>query len=126
MSNILKGKEPIQQIAKLMTLKDDLQGKIFKAVMYRKILLFDDLAVNNDVKGEEVYASPKVVEIYELINRYVEEFRYKPPKLIYEPVTMSAKNSGLYTQVHDFHANTQELMKDMLTQILEMEQLFQK
>jgi hypothetical protein len=115
MSNILKGKEPIQQIAKLMTLKDDLQGKIFKAVLYRKILLFDDLAVNNDVKGEEVYASPKVVEIYELINRYVEEFRYKPPKLIYEPVTLSAKNSGLYTQVHDFHASTQELMKDMLT-----------
>ena len=38
-------------------------------MMYRKCILFDDLAVNNDGKeGEDIYASPKVVEIYDKIN----------------------------------------------------------
>jgi hypothetical protein len=41
--------------------------------MYRKIMLFDDLSVNNDGKeGEEIYASPKVVEINNKIAEYVE------------------------------------------------------
>lgn len=94
--------------------------------MYRKIILFDDLSVNNDGKeGEDIYASPKVVEINDKINSYVEEFRYKPPKLIYEPVIVSGK-AGIYTQAHDNAAHTADTMKDMINQILEMEQLFQK
>ena len=105
MSNTLKGKEPIQQIAKLMTLKDDLQGQIFRGVMYRKIMLFDDLSVNNDGKeGEEIYASPKVVEINNKIAEYVEQYRFKPPRLIYEPIT--ASKPGLYTQANDFRYDT--------------------
>jgi hypothetical protein len=88
--------------------------------MYRKIMLFDDLSVNNDGKeGEEIYASPKVVEINNQILEYVERFRYKPPKLIYEPVTVS--NAGIYTQAHDFRQDTCETMKDMIGEILEME-----
>lgn len=125
MSNVLKGKEPIQLIAKLMTLKDELNGQIFTAIIYRKIILFDDLSVNNDGKeGEDIYASPKVVEINDRINRYVEEFRYKPPRLIYEPIENS--KPGIYTQAHDNGVHTAETLKDMIAQIIEMEQLFQK
>lgn len=82
-----------------MTLKDELLGQIFTSLMYRKIMLFDDLSVNNDGKdGEEIYASPKVVHIHNLINKYVEELNYKPPKLIYEPITvLSSFKSGIYT-----------------------------
>jgi hypothetical protein len=37
--------------------------------MYRKMMLFDDLSVNNDGKdGEDIYESPKVVEVYAKIN----------------------------------------------------------
>jgi hypothetical protein len=107
-----------------MTLKDELMGQIFKAVMYRKIMLFDDLSVNNDGKeGEEIYASPKVVEINNQILDYVERFRYKPPRLIYEPVTVS--KSGVYTQpaqaAQEYRQDTCETMKDMIGEILEME-----
>jgi len=80
--------------------------------MYRKIILFDDLSVNNDGKdGEEIYASPKVVEIHAKINNYVEELRYKPPKLIYEPVT--SQKPGIYTQ-YENRAHTAESLRDMI------------
>ena len=88
-------------------------------------MLFDDLSVNNDGKeGEEIYASPKVVEINNKIAEYVEQYRFKPPRLIYEPIT--ASKPGLYTQANDFRYDTQETMRDMVAEILEMEQLFQK
>ena len=57
--------------------------------MYRKVILFEDLSVNNDGNnGEETYASPKVVNIHQILNRYVEELGYKPPRLIYQPITV--------------------------------------
>ena len=106
-----------------MTLKDDLVCQIFTAVMYRKTILFEDLSVNNDGKeGEEIYVSPKVVEIYDRINKYQVELGFKPPKLIYEPVSVG--RSGLYTNKSDFRAETIETMKDMFREIVEMEQLF--
>jgi len=59
-------------------------------MMYRKEILFEDLSVSHDVKeGEEIYASPKIVEINKKINSYQEEFGYKPVRLIYEPITVS-------------------------------------
>ncbi len=125
MSNVLKGKEPINQVAKLMTIKDQLLGQIFFAVMYRKMMLFDDLSVNNDGKdGEDIYESPKVVEVYAKINQYVSELGYKPPKLIYEPITV--QKLGIYTSKQDLKQDTAETLKDMVNQIVEMEQLFQK
>ena len=100
MSNVLKGKEPIKQIALLMTMKDDLMGQIFTACMYRKVILFEDLSVNNDGNnGEETYASPKVVHVHKIMDKYMEELGYKPARLIYQPVTVAniIKN-GIYTQ----------------------------
>lgn len=87
--------------------------------MYRKIMLFDDLSINDGKEGEETYASPKVVEINNKIAEYVESFRYKPPRLIYEPITVS--QPGLYTQANDFRYDTQETLRDMIAEILEME-----
>jgi hypothetical protein len=62
MSNVLKNQEPIFCIAKLMTMKDRLQSQIYFAVMYRKQILWDDLDIGGK-EGEEIYASPKVVEV---------------------------------------------------------------
>jgi len=73
----------------MMTIKDELVGQLCTALMYRKIMLFEDLSVNNDGKeGEDIYASPKVVNIHDKINNYVADLGYKPPRLIYEPITV--------------------------------------
>jgi hypothetical protein len=95
-------------------------------MMYRKCILFDDLAVNNDGKeGEDIYASPKVVEIYDKINSYVAEYGYKPTRYIYEPVVTS--KPGIYTALgNDAKPETAITMQDMIGSVLEMEQLFQK
>ena len=126
MSNVLKGKEPIKQIALLMTMKDDLMGQIFTACMYRKVILFEDLSVNNDGNnGEETYASPKVVHVHKIMDKYMEELGYKPARLIYQPVTVAniIKN-GIYTQNESNQTDTAESLKDMIQQVIEMETLF--
>ncbi len=83
-------------------------------------MLFEDLSVNNDVKeGEDIYQTPKVVEINNKIAQYVEMYRYKPSRLIYEPPTVS--KPGIYTQANDFRYDTLETLKEMVSEMLEME-----
>ena len=122
MSNVLKGQDQIFQIAKLMTMKDQLQGQIFFAVMYRKKILWDDLDLCTSGKeGEDVYASPKVVEVSEKMNDYVAEMGYKPTKMIFEPISDS--KPGLYTKPSDCKPETAETFKDMISGVVEMENL---
>ena len=98
--------------------------------MYRKIMLFEDLSVNTDGKdGEEIYASPKVVNIHALINKYQEQLSYKPPRMIYTPITVERlykEKNGIYTQNENSRPNTAESLRDMIAQVTEMETLFQK
>jgi hypothetical protein len=57
--------------------------------------LFEDLGITiGDNKDEEVYASTVVVGINNKINTYMNELGYKPPRMIYEPVT--GQQPGLY------------------------------
>jgi hypothetical protein len=98
-------------------------------MLYRKIMLFHDLSVDADAKqGEDVYASPMVVAIHEKIASYVLDYGYKPPRMIYEPVTLeSIQSNGIYTDLRpNTRANSAESLKDMISQIIEMEILFQK
>jgi hypothetical protein len=46
-------------------------------------------------------------------------YRYKPPRLIYEPPTVS--KPGIYTQANDFRYDTLETLKEMVSEVLEME-----
>lgn len=125
LSNLLQGKEQVAQVAKLMTLKDNLQQQIFQAVIYRKLILFEDLGVNhNSSADEEVYAAPVVVKVHDKINKYVDDYGYKPPRQIYEPVTSG--QPGIYNSAGTFRAETAETLKEMIGQVIEMEQLFQK
>lgn len=92
-------------------------------------MLFHDLSVDADAKeGEDVYASPMVVAIHQKINSYVAEYGYKPPRMIYEPVTLeSTQATGIYTDSRqNVRVLTAESLKDMISQIIEMEILFQK
>lgn len=96
-----------------MTLKDNLQVQIFQAVIYRKLILFEDLGVNHgNASDEEVYASPVVVKVHDKINNYVNDFGYKPPRQIYEPVT--AGQPGIYNSAGTFRAETAETLKEMI------------
>ena len=98
-------------------------------MLYRKIMLFHDLSVDTDGKeGEDVYASPMVVAIHQKINSYVLEYGYKPPRMIYEPVTLeSTFATGIYTRPgQNVPTATAESLRDMISQIIEMEILFQK
>lgn len=92
--------------------------------MYRKKILWDDLDFNKAGKeGEDIYASPKVVEVSDKMNGYMSELGYKPTKFIYEPITDSSP--GLYTKPNDWKPETAETQKDMLAGVVEMEQLIQ-
>lgn len=106
-------------------MKDQLQGQIFFAVMYRKQILWDDLDIGGK-EGEAVYASPKVVEIHEKMTAYQQEWGYKPTKMVYEPITEN--KPGLYTRAKadDFKPETSETLKDMVGSCIEMETLIQQ
>lgn len=88
--------------------------------MYRKQILWDDLDMNKGGKdGEDIFASPKVVEVSEKMISYTQELGYKPTKYIFEPITQS--RPGLYTKHDDCKAETAETLKDMLQGCNELE-----
>ena len=89
-------------------------------------MLFHDLSVEDGKEGEEVYASPQVVAIHQKLEKYVTDLGYKPPRLIYEPVTLeSSLSNGIYTDfMSQFKPNTAESLKEMIMQVIEMEILF--
>jgi hypothetical protein len=87
--------------------------------MYRKQNLWDELDMNKSGKdGEEIYASPKVVEVSELMNTYIEELGYKPIKYIYD-INKIAK-PGIYTKTSDCKAETAETLRDMVAGVVEV------
>lgn len=113
MSNLLQGKDQVAQLARLMTIKDNLLLQIFQAVIYRKLILFEDLGVNHSTDGdEEVYAAPVVVKVHDKMHAYVNEMGYKPPRLIYDPVTSA--QAGVYNSAGTFRAETSETLKEMI------------
>jgi|688.fasta_scaffold566704_2 hypothetical protein len=88
--------EPMFQIAKLMSMKDSLQGQIFMGVLYRKCIIWADLNITSGGKeGEDVYGHQKVVEIFAKISEYKQNLNYLPGKLTYEPITESTP--GVYS-----------------------------
>lgn len=90
--------------------------------MYRKSVLWDALDLNKSGKeGEDIYASPKVVEVSEKMNSYKADLGRVPTKFIYEPITDS--QLGLYTKPNDWKPETAETHKDMLSGVVEMEHL---
>lgn len=108
-----------------MTMKDQLIGQIYFAVMYRKQILWDDLDMNKGGKdGEDIYASLKVVEVSEKMNQYAQELGYKPIRFIYEPVT--DLKLGLYTKGQDCKPETAETLKDMIAGTIDLEHLIQQ
>lgn len=105
-------------------MKDQLHGQIFLAVMYRKQILWDDLDMNKSGKdGEDIYASPKVVEVSDKMNSYIVELGYKPVKFIYD--IDSIAKPGIYTKTSDSKADTAETLRDMVSGVVEVEQLVQ-
>jgi len=57
------------------------------------------------------------------MNYYISELGYKPTKMIFEPITDS--KLGLYTKPNDFKPETAETFKDMISGVVEMENLIQ-
>ena len=74
--------------------------------------------------GEDIFASPKVVEVSDRMIAYQQELGYKPTKFIFEPITQS--RPGLYTKHSDCKPETAETLKDMLAGCIELEQLIQQ
>ena len=111
------------QVARLMTIKDQLQRQIYFGILYRKQILWEELDIGGK-EGEAIYASPKVVEIHEKMQTYQQDWGYKPTKLVYESID-SAK-PGLYTQQSNWNAETCETLKDCVQSIIEMETLIQQ
>ena len=74
--------------------------------------------------GEDIYASPKVVEVSDKMNEYVVELGYKPQKFIYDINSISMP--GIYTKTSDSKADTAETLKDMVSGVVEVEQLVQQ
>lgn len=115
--------EPMFQIAKLMSMKDSLQGQIFMGVLYRKCIIWADLNITSGGKeGEDVYGHQKVVEIFAKISEYKQNLNYLPGKLTYEPITESTP--GVYSSEGELE--TSLAMQAMILNIIEMEQLIKK
>ena len=61
--------------------------------------------------GDDIYATPKVVEVKEKMNNYELDFGYKPMKLIFDMSTML--KPGLYTKA-ECKPECAETLKDMI------------
>lgn len=107
-----------------MTIKDNLQSQIFMAVLYIKQIMWEDLDMTKNVKeGEEIYATPKVVEVKEKMNNYELDLGYKPMKMIFDLPTIT--KPGLYTK-SECKPDCAETLKDMIQGNCEIEELIKR
>lgn len=92
-------------------------------ILYRKCIIWADLNITSDGKeGEDVYGHQKVVEIFEKISQYKQDYNYLPGKLTYDPITDSSP--GVYTS--DGELDTALSLQAMILNIVEMEHLIKK
>ena len=92
--------------------------------MYRKQIMWKDLDMNKSGKdGEDIYASPKVVEVNELMNNYLENLGYTPKELIFDIERVS--KPGIYTKAFVNKPETADTLKDMIKGTIELEKLIE-
>ena len=128
MNNVLKDKDPVFQLAKLMSIKDNLLGQVFFSVMYRKAMLWDDLDIGAK-EGDEVFGQPMECKVVEKIDYYQKEYNHKPTSFFYEPITEN--QPGIYTMPSEandrqFTPTTAVTLKEMISGYIEMETLIKQ
>jgi hypothetical protein len=72
-------------LAKLLSIKDNLANQLYLAVLYKKQILWSCLDLHKQSRdGEPTYASPKVVQIFKIMQNYEDDFGYTPPTMFFE------------------------------------------
>ena len=74
------GNNKLNLVQKFMDIKDNLYCQLSSAMLYSKIIIWEDLGI----KGES-FASDKVFRLHELARMKKEKLGYIPTKLAYEP-----------------------------------------
>jgi hypothetical protein len=64
-----------------MDIRDNLYGQLSSALIYSKIMIWEDLGI----KGE-TFATDKVFKLHEIIRSKKEKLGFIPVKLAYEPI----------------------------------------
>lgn len=99
-----------------MDIKDNIQNQIFSALLYRKIVVWLDLAITSDK-----YEDEKVVKLYEKIAALKSEKDYIPTKLNFEPI--DEDYIGFFAKDPDAASDMVNCETALIGGFLEMEEL---
>ena len=102
-------------------MRDTLQAKVFKACLYKKLLLWNDLNIQCDE-----WVGKKTVEVIGLINEFQEIYKYIPTRIELGEVSLESAGYFGFLETTGDNCESTEYMDSMVESIADMENIIKK